>query len=265
MPARNIFRDASFFLRTRLTPAVRMIFVLNVGIFLVYWIAGGFMRGLAGDFVELFQCDPSDIKRGCIWQLFTYSFLHGGPWHLLGNMLFLWFLGPLVEQRIGTWAFWRVYLAAAVVGGLSHVVFFLRSASPPAMIGASGAVMAVCVVCAYYYFDLMVLVWGIFPIRLGYLIIILLVFDALYLLGPAEGHVANYAHLAGAAVGYVYVKMRESGGGDGGSGGRRYRPAWMDLWSWRLRALGRKVWPFGKRSRPKARIRNIFDDDYFRK
>jgi len=249
MPASNFIDDVRRFLRERLTPAVRVLFVLNVGLFVPYWMFRG------APFWRLFECWSNEvIVKGYLWQTITYSFLHNDPFHLLSNMLFLWFLGPMVEQRIGTSAFYRVYFLAAFVGGLLHGLIFLGSSFPRYLIGASGAVMGISVICAIYYFDVIILFFGVFPIKLGYLIIILLAIDVLYMVGPQSGGIAHYAHLGGAAVGYLYVKLRWN---------------WLDIWRWRARALLSYLWPFGRRTRrrkqPKGRVINIFDDERFKK
>ena len=47
---------------------------------------------------------PDGLKSGFVWQLLTFQFLHSvhGPWHLLGNLAFIWFFGRPVEERLGT-------------------------------------------------------------------------------------------------------------------------------------------------------------------
>ncbi len=72
------------------------------------------------------------------WALVTYAFLHGGPMHVLGNMLFLWVFGPNVEDRFGRAGYLLFYLGGAVVAGGLHALF----ESAP-VVGASGAIAAV--------------------------------------------------------------------------------------------------------------------------
>lgn len=73
-----------------------------------------------------------------LWRFVTYSFLHAGWLHLIGNMLTLWVFGPNVEDRLGRIGYLSLYIAGAIGAGLSHVWL---SSSP--VIGASGAVAAV--------------------------------------------------------------------------------------------------------------------------
>ena len=80
---------------------------------------------------------------GVATTLVTCMFLHGGPWHLLGNMLFFWIYGNNIEDRLGHVVFLIFYL----LGGIGATLCHWLMAQPPfdavPMIGASGAVAAV--------------------------------------------------------------------------------------------------------------------------
>jgi len=73
--------------------------------------------------------------------LFTSMFLHGGFFHLAGNMLFLWIFGNNIEDYFGHVKFAIFYLACGVAGTLAHV--FTNPSSTAPMIGASGAISGV--------------------------------------------------------------------------------------------------------------------------
>jgi membrane associated rhomboid family serine protease len=75
------------------------------------------------------------------FTILTSMFLHGGFWHLLGNMWFLWIFGDNIEDRMGPWKFVAFYLITGVVGAVSQCL--LMPASPIPMVGASGAVAGV--------------------------------------------------------------------------------------------------------------------------
>ena len=70
----------------------------------------------------------------------AYNFLHFGPFHLIGNMFFLWAFGIVVEGKLGWWKFLILYLTIGVVGGVliqtamlghvSHDSFSLQTVSP---------------------------------------------------------------------------------------------------------------------------------------
>lgn len=74
-------------------------------------------------------------------DLVTHAFLHGGWLHLIGNMLFLYLMGPFVEDRWGRWTYAGFYLLGAVAAGLGFALHYPNLFRP--LVGASGAVAAV--------------------------------------------------------------------------------------------------------------------------
>jgi membrane associated rhomboid family serine protease len=76
-----------------------------------------------------------------IFSFLSFMFLHGGFWHLLGNMWSLYIFGDNVEDRLGHGRYLLFYLVCGVASGLSHVLLNLNSNVPT--IGASGAIAGV--------------------------------------------------------------------------------------------------------------------------
>lgn len=72
---------------------------------------------------------------------FTAAFLHGDPWHLVSNMVFLSVFADDVEDRLGSLRFAAFYLAGGAVASLAHGV--VDPTSPVPLVGASGAIAAV--------------------------------------------------------------------------------------------------------------------------
>jgi membrane associated rhomboid family serine protease len=72
--------------------------------------------------------------------LLTYMFLHGGIAHLVGNMVFLWIVGCILEMGCGRATYTLLYLAGGVVAVLFYWLFNLDSTMP--LVGASGAIAA---------------------------------------------------------------------------------------------------------------------------
>jgi len=75
------------------------------------------------------------------FSLLSFMFLHGGFWHLLGNMWSLYIFGDNVEDRLGSLRYIVFYLLCGITSGLSHLIFNLNSNMPT--IGASGAIAGV--------------------------------------------------------------------------------------------------------------------------
>src|SRR5438445_2839245 len=79
-------------------------------------------------------------------KIVTAAFMHAGLFHLLGNMLFLWVFGSVVEDALGHLVYGLFYLGGAVAAALTHWAVTLTMAPREAFIpclGASGAVAAV--------------------------------------------------------------------------------------------------------------------------
>ena len=72
---------------------------------------------------------------------FTYMFLHGGFWHFIGNMWFLYIFGDNIEQELGPFRFTLFYLVCGLLAAFFH--FLLNQSSSMPTIGASGAIAGV--------------------------------------------------------------------------------------------------------------------------
>lgn len=83
--------------------------------------------------------DVSWVSR--FFPLFTSMFLHGGWFHVLGNMLYLWIFGDNVEDRLGHGRFVVFYLLCGLAAALAQI--YLSPSSRVPMVGASGAVAGV--------------------------------------------------------------------------------------------------------------------------
>jgi len=76
-----------------------------------------------------------------LFSFFSFMFLHGGFWHLLGNMWSLWIFGDNVEDHMGPLRYLLFYLLCGIFSGMTHLLFNLKSGVPT--IGASGAIAGV--------------------------------------------------------------------------------------------------------------------------
>ncbi len=137
------------------------------------------------------------------WRFLTYTLLHDGWWHIIGNMLFLWVFGASVEDRLGRVGYLLLYIAGAVGAGAAHV-----AVSHATVIGASGAVAAVSGAFLIFFprthIRTLVLFFmiGILNIPAAWFIGFAIARDFLFMSGQAD-EVARAAHLGGYAVGIV--------------------------------------------------------------
>lgn len=129
--------------RPRRTPYMNYaLIVVNVFIFFVtYWHHRDLYTGseeTLRPWAEQFMLTPA---RPNLWQFVSYAFLHGGPWHIIGNMFFLYLFGNNVNDKLGHIGYLCFYLAGAVFSGIGHTIFNYSSTIPT--LGASGAIAAV--------------------------------------------------------------------------------------------------------------------------
>jgi membrane associated rhomboid family serine protease len=139
------------------------------------------------------------------WTIVTYMFLHGNLWHILGNMLVLYFFGPRVEQRIGSERFFGLYMVSGTFGALLSFVLAPRVG----IIGASGAIFGVMMAFARFWPRERIFIWGIVPIEARWLVIIYTVYSLYSGLGGSRGGVADFAHLGGYVGGFLFLIWME--------------------------------------------------------
>jgi membrane associated rhomboid family serine protease len=194
---------------TGLAPACRWIITLNVATLLLQEIS----PTLKDFFQEWCYAYPEKIlAEGQIFRLITATFLHADLFHLLWNLLFLWFFGREIEAMYGTREFTLMYLTAGAFSTLCWALISVMShgfgPSGP-MLGASGAVMAVAVLNTLYHPRREILLFFVLPMPMWLVLAIYLGSDLLSLLQEFRGAgrvagVAFAAHLGGALFGYAY-------------------------------------------------------------
>ena len=165
---------------------------------------------------EWLELDTSKVMSGQIWRLVTNAFCHDREsiFHILFNMLFLWWFGPAMESMFGRREFLWFYLTAAVASSLAYVGLDLVTGDPRPAIGASGAVMAVTSLYALYYPSHRILVFFILPVEVRWLVLFYAVISIHPILLALSGedvllydNVAHAAHLGGLVFGYLYGKQ----------------------------------------------------------
>src|SRR5205085_2886746 len=150
------------------------------------------------------------VKHGQVWRLLTAAFLHSTSslWHILFNMLFLWWFGSDVEERYGRKEFLAIYLTGGLLGNLAWFLTHLDTTNVnPSVLGASGAVMTVVVLCALHYPRRVILLFFFLPVPIWVFVVFIVASDFLTFMGRRDGGVAVEAHLAGALFGFLYFKF----------------------------------------------------------
>jgi membrane associated rhomboid family serine protease len=181
-----------------MTPWVRRLIIVNALVFATQQLYPGLDRALM--FVPaLILVRP--------WTVVTYTFVHATVFHILFNMLALFWFGPRVEERLGGRSFLVLYFLSGIGGAL--LSFATPSARMVPIVGASGAIMGVAVAFARYWPRVRFYMWGVVPVEAWLLVVIYIVLDVGGALGIGGAGVAHFAHLGGAATGYLYLAAME--------------------------------------------------------
>jgi len=186
--------------------AVNTIIALNVVVFIVQICVDDRGAGYT-PVTDFLAASPDRVWRFEVWRLLTACFAHSihDVWHIVWNMLFLFFFGKELEHMYGRRDFYIFYLSAGVLSILAETVLqhFLGRTQVD-IIGASGAVMAVVVLFTLFYPKREILFFFFIPAPIWLLCVVYIAKDLFSLLSGQSGGIANLAHLTGAAVGFLY-------------------------------------------------------------
>jgi len=165
------------------------------------------------------------IVKEAVYQkyltLITHLFIHGGWFHIIGNMWTLWIFGDNVEDRLGPFRFLIFYLTCGIAASLFHGFIYPYSTIP--VVGASGAISAV--MGAYFVMYPFARILVLFPILFipfffeipAFLYLIFWFFIQFYsglfsLVVPGGvGGVAWFAHVGGFIAGAMLHRLFCSG------------------------------------------------------
>jgi len=193
--------------------AVGWIIMINVVIF----FADGLLTPNRPTINDLLALHVGDLVKPWLWWRFlSYGFAHasfssapGAYWHIVGNMVGLFFLGRPVEHFYGRREFLRFYLTTIVVSGIIWAsAGFLggADAGQPA-VGASGAVVGVVILFALNFPRQTLLLFFVIPVPAWFVGVLIVVMD-LFTAMDSASRIAWQAHLAGAGFAFLYFRGR---------------------------------------------------------
>ncbi len=154
--------------------------------------------------------NPSALLRRP-WTVITHLFTHFGIFHLLFNMLCLYWFGRIIQEFIGS----KKILPLYILGGISGAALLLISyqifpgLTPKPAIGASAGVLAMVIGAATLVPDYAVFLIFFGSVRLKYIAFFMVVIDLVSIQGLNSG--GHIAHLGGALFGYVFIKQLQVG------------------------------------------------------
>lgn len=211
-----------------LPPIVKNLILINA----LFFLATAALFAHVGEFglKGVFGLWPINHENFRPYQIFTHMFTHANLMHILFNMFGLWMFGRMLENIWGPKKFLLFYLACGIGSAVAHmtVAYFeyrpileaLEFAKATGQteyvehlqtfagyaVGASGAVMGVLVGFAYLFPNTeLMLLFPPIPIKAKWLILIMIAYDLFGGLGRTSDGIAHWAHLGGAAMGFILV------------------------------------------------------------
>ena len=149
------------------------------------------------------------------WSIFTYMFLHFDFFHILFNMLWLYWFGKIFLEYLNSRQLLQTYLTGGIAGALVYISAFnifpvFNNTLPLSLaLGASASVMAIVTAISFYVPNYSVQLLLIGRVKIIYLAIILFVIDFFSIsAGNSGGHLA---HIGGAIWGFTYISIIKKG------------------------------------------------------
>ncbi|WP_204353213.1 rhomboid family intramembrane serine protease [Pedobacter yulinensis] len=215
-------------------PVVKNLLIINVLFFLVTYVFNGLLSDQVVNTLPVYYFGSPFFKG---WQPVTYMFMHGGWAHIFFNMFALYSFGSLLESRWGAKRFLIFYLVTGLgalglqwavqafemyqaTGQLVPSLDLLRTLdiadaqkaveiyqSP--MVGASGAIFGLLIAFGMLYPNAELYVFLIpVPVKAKYLVPVYILIELSLGLARVQGDsVAHFAHLGGALIGFILIKL----------------------------------------------------------
>ncbi len=182
------------------TPWVKRLLAANAAVFLITVVVG------MSPMVDLFAFSPSRILTRP-WGMLTYMFVHEGLFHLLMNLLVVFFFGPPLESKWGSELFVKYYLMCGLGGVLLSFAF-----SDASIVGASAACYGLMLAFAMTWPNAPIHIWGVVPVKAKWVVGFLAALSFASALGTVGGrgsgdNVSHLAHLGGVVAGFLVLKI----------------------------------------------------------
>ena len=200
--------------------AVQQIIATCVLVFLLSWLIilvtlyPTSNRVIPPVILDWLKFSPIELSQGYKFlSPFTYMFLHINGWHLLGNMLWLYFVGVILEDLVGRQHIWKLFVFGGLFGALfiqlfySGLVFFEVPGAiyfPENTLGASAGVSAVVLATAIFTPRYRLFLFGLIEVEIRWIVAVKVVLDVLGIFG--DNNVGGYAaHIGGLLWGTLYA------------------------------------------------------------
>lgn len=198
----------------------RLIFI-NVAVFVLitvvavigYLMTNNFISGKALDLLSV----PASLKMLLLrpWTLITYMFTHKDVWHILFNMLWLYWFGRIFLEYLDERKLVAVYLLGGICGALVYILsfnifpVFSTVVAESSAIGASASVMAIVIGIATYVPDYTIHLLLLGKLKIKYVALGIFILTSVMDFSVNSG--GKLAHIGGAFFGYFYIMNLKHG------------------------------------------------------
>ncbi|MGB7841703.1 MAG: rhomboid family intramembrane serine protease [Salinimicrobium sp.] len=187
---------------------------INVVVFILFFLVKtiAFLFQLPSDFLMEWFVFPKEPGEFLLkpWSIITYAFLHSGIWHILSNMLILYYAGVYFLNYFSPKKLLNFYFLGAIFGALVYMASYnlfpaFQGTGRSYLIGASAAVMSVLVGIATHIPQMRIRLMLIGSIKFWWIAAFLVTLDVIQI--PINNPGGHLAHLGGAAFGYIYASQ----------------------------------------------------------
>lgn len=206
----------------RASDTLQRLLIVNIGLFVLLRmtssISGLFMSSaFSFQSISEWLAIPSSTERLIVrpWTLLTYMFYHWDFLHLLFNMLWLFYMGQIFREYLGSKKLLTTYLLGGISGAFLYVIayntfpLFSQSLHQSFALGASASVLAITIATATLLPDYTIPLIFIGPVKLKWIALVTIFLDVINLSSSnAGGHIA---HLGGAIYGFIYIIQLRKG------------------------------------------------------
>lgn len=229
---------------------VEKLIAINVLCFILFFLAKtiAFLFQWPSDFLLEWFVFPKEPGEYVFkpWSIVTYSFLHSGIWHILSNMLILYYAGIYFLTYFSPKKLLTFYFLGVIIGALVYMLSYnlfpaFQETGKSYLVGASAGVMAVLVGIATHVPNLKIRLLFLGSIKFWYIAAFLVILDVIQI--PISNSGGHLAHLGGALFGYVYARQLRKGN-DIGSGFEKFIGAFLSL--------------FESDKKPKSKMRTVY-------
>lgn len=153
-----------------------------------------------------------NLQDGWFYNLYTiilYQFVHLDFFHILGNMIFLYFFGQIFIHLLGSKRVLPTYLLGGIFGAILYMIVYnfspnLQSSIGGVLIGASASIYGLAMAAVFYRPNFEIMLFGSFRVKLMWIGAFFILYNLAMI--PAGNNVGGLiSHMGGAVLGYLSI------------------------------------------------------------